>query len=513
MVNTKTFIYPLCLLLIINVSCAPNLYNTKTEALPLPKQFPEVPASPQFEPLGGADSSNPAALVGPVNPTQEVKAPAKDLSADAPPQISPQIVWKEFFKQNDIQGLIDTALKNNQELRVLEQEIMIANNEILFRQGEYWPKPRLGAEAGIEKTERFSTPDANDPVQFSKFGLFASWEVDIWKKLRNATKSAYYSFLSSIEGRRFAVTHLISEVGNTYFELRALQKQLEIVEEYTKVIGQIRLMSEYQVLAAKSTALATKRFEAEVYKNQSRQFKIRQDIVQARNRLNTLLGRYPQDIIPSENDWFEMKLPMTATTVPAKLLENRPDIKQASFELEAAKLSVDVARARFYPALTIDAGVGYEQFNSKHFENPVNSVFYNAIAGLTAPILNRKGIRADYYTANNKQIQSIYRYEQALIRGYTDVVNQLNLLKNVSDAFTLKEKQVEALNQAVEFSNLLFKAARFDYIETLLTQRDRLEAQLELIELKKQQFSAQINLYQALGGGWRSTDAKVESNY
>jgi multidrug efflux system outer membrane protein len=453
-------------------ACAPTLPMIKKDHLPLPESFP-----------------------------------------DSKGKMEAETVWNKFFNDQELNSLIDMALKNNQELHILEQEIFIANNEIMARQGEYLPKLSATIDGGIEKTERFSTEDANSPVKFGKAGVMSTWEVDIWKRLRNATKSAYYEYLASIEGKRFLVTTLVSEVANTYFDLMALDNQLEIIESYIAILQRIKGFVQLQQQAGRVTSLPVKRFEAEVEKNQGKRFELRQKIVMTQNRMNTLLGRFPQDIGRNSKNFPQFALKTIKASVPSKLLDNRPDVRQASLELKAAELNVDVARTRFYPSLSIEGGAGYESFNSRHFENPVTTSFYSLAGNLAAPILNRKAIKADYFTANNKQIQAVYHFEKTLISAYSDVVNQLNGIKNYDAMYEAKLKQVEALNESIEISNTLFKAARVDYVEALLTQRDALEAQVELVEVKKQQLSAYVSLYKALGGGWRGQEEKYVSEY
>jgi outer membrane protein TolC len=131
------------------------------------------------------------------------------------------------------------------------------------------------------------------------------------------------------------------------------------------------------------------------------------------------------------------------------------------------------------------------------------SLIYNLGANLTAPLLNRQGIKADYLSANAEQLKAVFNYERTLLRAFTEVANQLSNLDNLQQSYTLESKQVEMLNQAIEVSNILFQSARADYMEVLLTRRDALESQMELIETRLRQKRAMVNVYQALGGGWR----------
>ncbi|TGL44180.1 TolC family protein [Leptospira perdikensis] len=412
-------------------------------------------------------------------------------------------IWKEFFKESQLVELIDVAIENNQELAILEQEINISNNEVFARQGEYLPKLSLQADGGSEQKERFSTPNANSPTLFAHGGLVMSWEIDIWKKLRNATKSAYLRYLAGIEGKRYVVTNLVAEITDTYFELIALDNQLTLVENYIEVLTKVKEIVVLQREAGRTTSLAVKRFEAEVSKNLARKFDIVQRIAITENRLNFLLGRFPEKITRKSGDFLDITLPEIQKSVPVDLLENRPDIKQATLILESRKLDVEVARAKFYPSLMIDGNIGYEAFNSKHFKGTPVSLAYGLGGGIIAPLINRKAIEANYATANNLQIQALYNYEVSLLKAFTEVTNQIVKINNLNQKFEAKTKQVLNLKESVEISNILFKAGRIDYIDVLFTQRDFLEAQIEVYELKYSLLESNVGLYKALGGGWR----------
>ena len=473
---TRALIFSLGVLFLLE-SCAPTLPGLKKNHPTLPEKFPHSSAQQQKSTSGA------------------------------------EILWKDFFALKELKPLIEEAIRKNIELHLRDQEIRIRNNEVLARQGEYLPMFSATASGGVEKAERFSTEDANEPVNFTRVGLSASWEIDIWKKLRNATKSAHLHYLSTIEGRRYVVTGIVAEVANTYFELLAIDNSLKVVDTYVGILSQIRQMVQLQQIAGRVTSLAVKRFEAEVLKNQARLFELRQKQLVTENKLNVLLGRFPKPIPREPEKFLDYSFSTIGSSVPSKLLENRPDIREALLGLEAAKLDVAVAKARFYPSLSIDGEYGYEQFNGKHFDGTVSSIFYGLAAGITMPVLNRKAIKADYYSANSKQIQALYNYELALISGYTEVTNQLFRVKNFNKIFDLKSQEVRALNQSISISNMLFKAARVDYVEALFTQRDALEAQLELIETKKEQLTASVDLYRALGGGWKGISEAYKANY
>ena len=429
---------------------------------------------------------------------------------------SANIQWRTYFTDPYLNALIDTALKNNQELNITLQEMSITRNEIQARKGEYLPFVGVKAGAGIDKKARYTPQGAAEknieiapgketpePLGDLLLAAYASWEVDIWHKLHNATKASVNRYLSSVEGRNFVMTNLVAEVANSYYELLALDNQLAIVKQNLDIqrnaLGIVKLQKE----ATRTTELAVRKFEAEVLKNSSLQYDIQQQVTETENRINFLLGRYPQPIA-RDGKLFNSALPAAVHAgLPSQLLANRPDIKKAELELAAARLDIKVAKAQFYPSLGISAAIGYQAFNPSHFVKTPESILYSLAGDLMAPIVNRNAIRAMYSNANAKQIQAVYNYERTILNAYVEVANQLSKIGNLEKSYDLKSKQVEALTQSINISNDLFKSARADYMEVLLTQRDALESKFELVETKKQQMNAMVNVYRALGGGWK----------
>jgi multidrug efflux system outer membrane protein len=423
--------------------------------------------------------------------------------------------WNEFFRDPNLTTLIDSALRNNQEYNITLQEINISRNEIRARKGEYLPFLGAGAGAGVEKVGRYTRPgaveestDIEPGKSFPKalpdymVGINASWEVDIWKKLRNAKKSAVYRYLSTVEGRNFMVTNLIAEIATSYYELMALDNQLEILKRNIEIQQNALAIVKLEKLAAKVTELAVRKFEAEVLKNQSRQFDILQSITETENRINFLVGRFPQHINRNSQAFIDLATDTIQAGIPPQLLQNRPDIKRAELELAAAKLDVKVARANFYPSLRITAGAGYQAFKPNLLMMP-ESMIYSIGGELLAPVINRNAIKAYYYSATSRQIQDVYNYERTILNAYIEVANQLSNINNLQRSFDLRTQQVQALTQSIDISTRLFKSARADYMEVLLTQRDALESKFELVETKMEQMHARVSIYRALGGGWK----------
>ena len=426
------------------------------------------------------------------------------------------IPYKKFFKDKNLQDLIDIAINNNQELMITLQEIEIAKNDIQFRKGRLLPTVNISAGAGVEKVGRFTSQGAGDasteitpgeefpdPLTDFKIAAYANWEVDVWKKLRNSKKAAVTRYLSTIEGKNFVVTSLVSEVADNYYELLALDSQLEIVRQNIKLQTSALEIVKIQKEAARATELAVQKFQAEVLASQNLEFETLQRINETENRINFLLGRFPQEIKRDKTEFLSLQPANVNSGIPSQLLANRPDIKQAELELAAAKLDVKVARAEFYPSLDISAGFGTQAFKTAYLTQFPESMLYSLVGDIAGPLINRNAIKAEFKSANARQLQALYNYERTILNAYLEVAIQLSRITNLDKSYDLKSKQVESLNKSIDISNDLFKSARVDYFEVLMTQRDALETKLELVDVKKELLNSRVHIYKQLGGGWK----------
>ncbi|MGZ4992371.1 MAG: TolC family protein, partial [Methylobacter sp.] len=388
------------------------------------------------------------------------------------------VKWKDFFEDPNLLSLIDTAVANNKEVNMMMQRISVAQNEIQARKGAYLPFVNFGAGANGEKIAMYTRNGAvENNLQLSngqefptflgdyQFGLFSTWEIDIWKKLRNAKQVAVLEYMASNEGKNFLVTNLVAEVAHSYYELIALDNQLENLKQNISIQQNGLEMVKQLQLFARTTTLAVKRYEAEVAKNQSKKFEILQQITVTENRINFLLGRTPQPIQRASTGFMDMKPKLIQAGIPSQLLQNRPDIRKAELELSAAKLNIEVARANFYPSFGIKAGVGFEAFALKYLINTPESLAASIAGDLAAPVINKNAIIAEYKNSNAKQVQAAYEYEQSIINAYVEVVNQLSNIDNLDKNYQLKRKQVDTLVQSINVANQLFKSARADYLE------------------------------------------------
>jgi len=492
MTNKKRFTYkPLWLALssaLLVQACAIPTIETRNPKLDLPEQFNAKVSQMDTQAGQGINQSTRA-----------------------------NIQWSEWFNDPTLSALVDTAVKNNQEVSILIQRINMASNEVYAREGEYLPRLSAGGAAETEKVGEYTREGAveeqlnikedkefPDPLANLKLGLNASWEIDVWHKLRDASKVASLEYLASVESKNFFVTQLVSEVARTYYELLALDNKLENLDStislQRNVIHTINALKEY----GRASSLPVARFNAEVKKNESERYLIEQEILEKENTLNLLLGRTPQPIQRDSNVLLSAELKSPQVGVPSTLLDNRPDIKQAALTLQAAELNIDVAKANFYPSFELKAGLGLSAFDSRYLFNVPESLAYSLSGDVFAPLINRRAIEAVYQNASAEQIEAAYEYELTVLTAVAEVTNSLSKLDNLEKSAEARRHQIASLEQSIDIANRLFSSAHGEYLEVLLAQREALEARSEFIETRQQQMAALVDLYQALGGGWQS---------
>jgi outer membrane protein TolC len=246
-----------------------------------------------------------------------------------------------------------------------------------------------------------------------------------------------------------------------------------------------------------------KQFEALVARSLSIEVELEQKIVRLENELNGWLNRYPEKI-KRTRIFFDKDSLFTDLSrgVPADLLLLRPDIRSAEQNLWASEADVKAAKAAFYPSFNIQGSLGFQAFSTQFLLNFPQSFAYNFLGSLTGPLINRAAIKSHFRKANAQQIEALLRYQKSVINAYLEVASELSSIGYIASMMELKQREAAALNESVEISKELFLGGKASYLEVLSAQRDALEANRELVYLKKIKVETGIRLYKALGGGW-----------
>jgi NodT family efflux transporter outer membrane factor (OMF) lipoprotein len=424
--------------------------------------------------------------------------------------------WRDYFQDSLLVALIDTALQSNFTLQMALQRIELARATNTFTKGELLPKVTANASGGVRKFGLYTMDGAGNiateilpgrtvPIDLPDVyvGVQASWEVDIWGKLRSRNAAAAAQYLSSIEGTRFIATTLIAEVAIAYYELLMLDSELDVLRRTLQKQQEALSVIQLQKEAGKTNELAVQQFEAQVLSTQAFEKEVLQQIVVLENALNALLGRFPQPIVRNKSHLFDTIPQKIASGLPAQLLQNRPDVREAELLLQATKFDTEAAKAAFYPSLSLSAGAGVQAFDPQLLLLLPASLAYNALGGLISPLINWNALEAQFAAAKANQVQAMVNYQKIIVHGFMEVSNELSAIQNLRQVDSLKVLQNGVLKGAVDVATELYKSAKATYLEVLLAQQASLQAQIELVTIKKRQRIALVNVYRALGGGWR----------
>jgi len=426
-----------------------------------------------------------------------------------------KINYKDFFDDEELLKLIDTALKNNPDLQIAYQNIQVAKAGLSYQKAAMLPNLSGLATFNMRKFGYYTmdgagnattdiTPGRLIPVHLPDYmlGLQSSWEIDIWGKLKSRKKAALARFLSSVEGKNLIQTSLIADIANYYYGLSALDSEIEIIEQNIKIQEKSLELIKIQKEAGRSNELAVKQFEAQILNSKAAMLSLSQSLFETENTINLLLGRYPQPIVRRKLFQDSLLIEINAG-VPIQLVNNRPDIRAAELELAACRADVLAAKKSFYPSLNLNITAGFQSF-SPGLMFGLPSITYNALSGITAPLLNRAALKQEFNTASAVQISALYSYQKTLLNAFTEVYNELKRLENLNNIFTLKSEEVRALENAIAASEILFSANRADYLEVLNAQQNGVQSKIDLLQCRKLQKQSLVNLYRVLGGGWQN---------
>jgi NodT family efflux transporter outer membrane factor (OMF) lipoprotein len=411
--------------------------------------------------------------------------------------------------------LVGEALEKNQELAMAVERIELARAGVTRTTGALLPKLELGVGTGLRKYGLFTmdgagnatteiTPGRLVPVHLGDFAmsLQASWEADVWGKLRNEKNASAAQLAASVESAHAVATGLVAEVATTWFELLALDRVREVLARTEAHQQQALEVVQVQRSVGRATELSVKQFEMQVLETRALAFEAAQQTLEAENRLNLLLGRLPQPITRPKLEGLTPAGRVRAG-LPADLLRNRPDVRELERRMAATQFDVKSAQAAFFPHINLSAGLGLQAFDPAYLFRLPESLIYSLLGGLVAPLLNHSALEAQLEGARAQQREAMYAYHRVVLGAYVEVVNGLASQESTARLLALKQEQQQAVAQMVETADALYQAGKASSLEVLLAQQNALRAELELVESWRRQRVASVTLYKALGGGWQ----------
>ncbi len=413
------------------------------------------------------------------------------------------ISWREVFTDTLLRNYIEKGLSNNLDVRIALQNIMAA--KAYLKQGKNGYYPTLNSSVKYTRTDNSQNSQFgsffNGPQEQYEFSTALTWEADVWGKIRSASRAAGASYLQSVAAHQAIKTDLVAEIASSYYELMALDKQKSITEE-TLMARKSSLETTMALKdAGQLTEVAVKQTEAQVYTAEIILIDLQNNIKLLENTICILIGETGHPIQRGLLDTQKIETGLK-TGVPAEILSNRPDVMQAEYGLINAFELTNVAKANFYPSFQISASGGFQSLQLNNWFDS-SSIFSSLIGSLTQPLLNKRTIRTRYEVARAQEEQALLIFKKSLLTAGLEVSNALFIYETETQKMAARTKEFEAYTLAESYSEELLNNGLANYLEVLTARQNALNSQLNYINSQYGRLNAIVDLYRALGGGWR----------
>ncbi len=411
--------------------------------------------------------------------------------------------WREMFTDPILVRHIEKGLQQNIDIRVALQQIVAARAYYMQGKAGYLPTINAGGRVNYQELSRnsqFGSFFNGALTQYEITGAL-SWEADIWGKIRSTRRAFEASYLQSVAAHQAVKTELIAGIASVYFQLLSLDEQQRITEQ-TIATRQSSLETTRALKDAGTVSeVAVKQTEAQLYTAQALLVDLRKNIKLLENTMSILLGDEPHAI--ERGSLAEEEVPERLQIgFPLQLLRNRPDVIAAEFGLMNAFELTNIAKSNFYPSLTLSATGGLQSLElDKLFS--VNSLFATVVGGITQPILNGRRIRTQYEVSQSQKEQAYLRFRQSLLNASREVSDALYSFAAAEETIDIRLNEFAAYDTATRYSEELLNSGFANYLEVLTARQNALNSQLGLINARFDRLSSVVELYRALGGGWR----------
>ncbi len=410
--------------------------------------------------------------------------------------------WSEVFREPELQALIRTALTNNYDIRIAARRVLEQQAQVQITRSQEFPQITVGGTGiGASLPSNLSSTIAS-PLAFGSFNLGAAWNPDFWGLYRKQTEAARAQLLAQTWAQRAVRLSLIQQVVTTYIELRALDRKLSITRATIKVRQDSLELTEKLENGGSTPLSDVRQAEQLLYTASSQLPQLEQQIQQDENALRLLLGENPGPVAHTAENVLAPPPQDLPPGLPSQLLERRPDIQQAEQTLVAANAQIGVARAQFFPQLSIttSAGIGGNAF-SNLFDASGKTIY--GIGSLTQPIFEGGKLRGQLKLSRETKEEMVLNYQRTIATAFRDVSNALIALNKQRAYREQQEKLVAAAQDATRLARLRYEGGATGYLEVLTTDSSLFSAQLNLVSAQQGEAVTVVELYSALGGGWQ----------
>jgi outer membrane protein, multidrug efflux system len=444
------------------------------------------------QPTEDAGAPKPAANV----PQSEGRGAAQNAAASLGDE-----KWWELFEDKELQGLIRTALNNNYDVRIAATRVMQAQAQLGITRADQLPSVSVGGNITSQQSAK-SGPIPSFEITHGQLDASASWNLDFWGRYRRATEAARANLLASEWGQKAVISTLVASVAIDYFQLRQLDLELEISKRtFDSRRGSLQLTQTLEQHGFNSL-LDVRQSEQLVYTAAAEIPDLERQIAQQENAISILLGNNPGDVPRGLKLTEQPHTPEVPVGLPSSLLQRRPDILQAEQNLIAANAQIGVARAAYFPQISLTGNAGYQSpALTNLFTGPAG--VWNMVGSFSQPIFEGGRLKSNVRLAEAQREQLLLTYQQTIQGAFRDVSNALIAYRKNREFRVQEERLVEAAQDAAHLSEVRFKAGTTDYLEVLTNNTNYFSAELSLAQAQGNELTALVQLYQALGGGWQ----------
>jgi multidrug efflux system outer membrane protein len=409
------------------------------------------------------------------------------------------LVWFDLLQDPELRKLVETALRENRDVRVAIATISEFRAQYGVAKGDFFPQITLNAQGGRTKTVLGSIGSFTYNQLQATADL--SWELDFWGRIRRSTEAARSDLLASRENQRAVVLTLVSDVASTYLQLRQLDLELEISRRTLTANRETFRLARRRFDQGLISELDVRQFEAEVASPAASVAQLEGQITQTENQLSVLVGRNPGGI-PRGRPLTEVLGGLAVPAFsPSSLLERRPDVRQAEAQLHAATARIGVAKGDLLPKLLVTGDYGtYSKTTDDLFKK--NSEIYQILGGVSMPLFTGGRVGKQVDVARARAEQARYGYEQTVLTALREVEDAVAGVRASRNQVAAQQTQVDALRRALRLAELRYQSGASSYLDLLDAQRSLFGAELSLAQVQGQQATAAVTLYKALGGGW-----------
>jgi len=456
---------------------------------------------PSVDVPGGYRGAPPAPEAA-AQPGEEKKEQQPAQASTQPPQSIGDEKWWEVFQDKELQELIRTALKNNYDVNIAAARILKAQAQLGITRANQLPTISAGAaaiNADVPKTKFTS----NTETSFEAAGVNLGWELDFWGKYRRATESARANLLAARWAREYVISTLVSNVAASYFQLRALDLQLEISRRTLAARKESLKLTQTLADGGATNMLDVRQAEQLVAVAAEAIPDLERRIAQQENYLSTLIGSNPGPIARGLPLTEQPHPPQVPAGLPSELLERRPDIRQAEEQLAAANAQIGVAKAAYYPSISLTGNAGYASSAlTSLFTGPAGFWWFGGT--LTQPIFAGGRIKSGVRYTEAQQQEFLLIYKQTIQQAFRGVSDALVGYEKNREFRQHQEELLLAAQDAARLSELRYQGGASNYIEVLTNETNSFNAELGLAQARLNELVSLVEIYRTLGGGWAS---------